>query len=266
MTSKYKLGIALSGGGARGIAHIGVLAALEEHYIVPEVISGTSAGSIVGALYASGLRPAEILEAFKESSLFKTINVGLPIAGLTNLNYLKERLAEFIKEDSFEALHKPLFVAISNLNKGEEEIVCTGPLFDVVVASSSIPLVFKPVMINNQTYVDGGLLRNLPAEPVKELCDLVIGVNVMPHVQVSNKKVDSMVDIAFRGFDLTIWNNSQLDLAVCDVLIEPLALLDYTILSFHKAEEIYEIGYLETLSKMSKIEQLIEDMQSSDVE
>ncbi len=255
-----KIGLSLSGGGARGIAHIGVLAALEEANIFPEVISGTSAGSIVGALYASGMKPKKMLEIFKQSSLFRTINIGLPISGLTKLTYLRDQLAKNIKEDNFEHLQRKLFVAVTNLNKGEEEIIDSGALFDVIVASSSIPLVFKPVIINNQTYVDGGLMRNMCVEPVKEMCDFVIGVNVMPHVHLGNKGVDSMVDIAFRGFDLVIWSNSQFDMALCDIIIEPRELMDYTILSFHKAQAIYDIGYEATKVKIASIQNKMEQV------
>lgn len=257
-----KIGITLSGGGARGIAHIGVLAALEEAGIVPEVVSGTSAGSIVGALYAAGKSPQEILDVFRKGSLIKTFNFGIPITGLTKLTYLKDQLAKHIEDDSFECLEKTLFIAITNLNKGEEEIIADGPLFDVVVASSSIPLVFKPVEINGQMYVDGGLMRNMPVEPVKENADFVIGVNVMPHVHVGNKSVNNMVEIAMRSFDLVIWNNSQFDMSVCDVLIEPRELTDYHPLAFNKEDELFEIGYNAARLKVANIQKMLEDVQN----
>ena len=100
-----KIGIAFSGGGAKGIAHIGVLKALLENGIVPEIVSGTSAGSIVGALYSAG-RSIEDIETFiKDTSIVKIFRlVGMPGAGFVLLAYLKERLAEFIKIDSFESL------------------------------------------------------------------------------------------------------------------------------------------------------------------
>ena len=256
-----KIGITLSGGGARGIAHIGALAALEEAGIFPEVISGTSAGSIVGALYAAGISPAEMLEIFKEGSLIKTINFGLPITGLTKLTYLKKQLAKHIQDDNFECLEKKLFIAITNLNKGEEEIISEGPLFDIVVASSSIPLAFKPVEINNQSYVDGGLMRNMPVEPVKEIVDFVIGINVMPHVHVAHKKVNSMIEIAMRSFDLVIWNNSQFDLSLCDIVIEPKELMDYHILAFNKAEDIFEIGYKATQLQIANLKNKLAAME-----
>ena len=132
---KSKIGIALSGGGARGIAHIGVLQALDENGVFPDVISGTSAGSIVGALYASGKTPLEILKVVEKSKVYKTIKFGMPLKGLTDLSYLAKLLSENIEKDSFESLSRKLFIAVSNLNSGELEIINKGKLFDVVVAS-----------------------------------------------------------------------------------------------------------------------------------
>ena len=179
---------------------------------------------------------------------------------MTKLTYLKKQLAKYIEHDSFECLEKKLFVAITNLNKGEEEVRSSGPLFDVVMASSSIPLAFKPVIMNNQSYVDGGLMRNLLVEPVKENSDFVIGVNVMPHVHLGNKGIDNMMEIGMRCFDLVLFNNSQLELALCDIVIEPRELMDYHILAFHKADELYEIGYKATLLKIANLKQKLADL------
>ncbi len=247
------LGICLSGGGARGMAHIGVLKALEEHAIFPDAISGASAGSIVGSLYASGMSPTEILDMAKHQSLFKAFRLGLPGTGLTNLSYLKDILNENITHDSFETLRKKLFVCVSNLHSGEYEILNTGSLYDAVVASSSIPIFFEPVEIEGKKYVDGGLLNNLPIEPLKASCDLVIGVNVMPHGPVPNTKVDSMLDIGHRVMDLIVWSNVKDNLAQCDIVIESKGVFEYGIFDFKKTEEIYQLGYDETVKQIPEI-------------
>ena len=256
--NKPIVGIALSGGGARGIAHIGVLKALEEANIVPAVISGSSAGSIVGALYASGLSTDRMLEFVKDSQLFGLIKLGIPYAGLTKLTYLKERLAQYISEDSFETLVKPLYVAVSNLNSGELEILHSGSLFDVVMASSSIPLVFKPVELQGQLYVDGGLLNNLPVSPLLPRSDFIIGVNVMPHIMVGNKSIQSVLSIATRCFELSIQANSRLELASCDYVIEPKKLSRYNIFQISKYQEIFEIGYEEGKRQIPKLKEKLE--------
>jgi NTE family protein len=254
---KSKIGIALSGGGARGIAHIGVLKALEENGVFPDVISGTSAGSIVGALYASGKKPLEILKIVEESKVYKTIKFGMPLKGLTDLSYLSKLLAENIEKDNFESLSKPLYVAVSNLNDGELQMVSEGQLFDIVVASSSVPFVFKPVKINNQYFLDGGLMNNLPAESVREKVEFLIGVNVMPIVKNEKEKFQNMLQIGNRLFEMSIWTNTKPSLELCDVVIEPKGILDYKIFNFNKSSELYEIGYDAAMDKMPEIKSLL---------
>ena len=247
MEKKYRLGIALSGGGARGIAHIGVLQALEEHGIYPEVIAGTSAGAIVGALYAAGNSPAQILDFVKKTSILKTIRLfSLPTRGLTDLSALAEVLKEYIPDDDFSALSKPLYIATSNLSKGRLEIIHEGPLFEVITASSSIPLVFKPVKRNDDLYVDGGLMRNLPVEPLREQCDFVIGVNVMPMQEVANRRMQSMIGIANRTFEMSVKTNTIPSSALCDWVIEPEELRKVNVFNFRIYKKIYQIGYKAT--------------------
>lgn len=247
----YSLGIALSGGGARGIAHIGVLKALEENGIYPDCISGTSAGSIVGALYAAGKTPDEILDfVVANSNILKVVRIGLPTVGLTKLTALKEALGEIIPIDSFESLQKPLHLAICNLTAGKLELRNAGELFNVVVASCSIPIVFQAVRMNGSTYVDGGIMLNLPAEPLYGYCDQIIGVNVMPNVAVRNNEVDNLMEIGMRCFEMTIAANTEMQLALCNQIIEPKKLHDYHPFAFNKYQEIYDIGYEEAMKNM----------------
>ena len=260
MKDSVRIGMALSGGGARGIAHIGVLQALEEHGIFPDVLSGTSAGAIAGALYASGKTPEEMLEFVKDASILKVFKVSFPYSGLSKLTYLKERLSAYIPEDRFEGLRKKLFVTVANLNTGEPEIFQEGPLFDIIMASSAIPLVFQPVEIDGKLYVDGGLLENLPVRPlVYEDLDIIIGVNVMPLVDAPGKSVQSVVGIATRCFDLSIQGNTRPNVEFCDVFIEPKDVHRYNIFQFNKYQQLYEIGYRAAIEKMPEIRQEIND-------
>lgn len=238
-----KVGISLSGGGARGIAHIGVLQALQEYGIEPEMVVGCSAGAIVGALYAAGASTDTMRQFVKDSSMWKLINFGLPSGGLTQLTALKQRLAEFIEVDSFESLKKPLYVGISNLNTGKIVVRHRGELFVVVQASSSIPLVFQPIEIDGQLYVDGGLLCNMPVAPIRKQVDFVIGVNVMPRVHAANRSVNSFMGVAARCFELAVWANTQSEAKKCDLLIEPKEVSEYHLFQFNKQEELYRIGY-----------------------
>jgi len=251
--TKKRLGLVLSGGGARGIAHIGVIRALQEHGIEADLIAGTSAGAIVGALYAAGHSPDSMLDFVRDASIWRIFKVGLPTDGLTKLTYLRERLAQFITQNDFAALQKPLHIAVTNLNTGKLEIKDSGPLFEAVMASSSIPLVFKPVEFDGQVYVDGGLLNNLPVAPIAEHCTHIIGVNVMPNLEVQNKAVQSVFGIATRCFELSIYANTLPSARDCDWLIEPKELYRYNIFQFNKYREIHDLGYEEAIAQVEQI-------------
>lgn len=256
-----KIGISLSGGGARGIAHIGVLKALEENGIFPDVIAGASAGAIVGAFYANGMPPEEILKIVSKSSLFKIFSFGFPSGGLTKLTYLKRLLKQHLAVDNFEDLQKQLFVAISNLNTGQTEVVGSGQLYDVIVASASIPLVFQPVEINGQMYVDGGLLNNMPVKDLRKKTDVVIGVNVMPDVAIETEAIQSTIAIATRCFQLSVISNTRPNLKFCDLVINPEKVHAYNVFQFNKYQEIYEIGYEAAMKEIGPIQALVNSLQ-----
>ncbi|MBX2875138.1 MAG: patatin-like phospholipase family protein [Saprospiraceae bacterium] len=255
-----KIGLALSGGGARGVAHIGVLRALAENGIEPDLLSGTSAGAIVATWYSAGLSIEQMLEIVAESSLFKAFKIVIPNTGLTSLSYLKERLARAIPEDNFASLKKPTYIAISNLNKGQLEFRNEGPLFDVVTASSSIPLIFKPVEIDGEIYVDGGVFCNLPVDPIKELADYVIGVDVMPAVEWESKSLNGWFGIGIRCFELSVHANSVAQKQLCDHLIEVEKAVSYHTFQFNKYKELEELGYQAGLASVDRILQDIESL------
>lgn len=250
-----KIGISFCGGGARGAAHIGVLHALEDHGIRPQMVSGTSAGAIVGSLYAFGCGPSEILEIARDTSLFKMYKLGMVSGGLTDLTYIKDILKERFQPDDFKGLKKPLFIAVSNLNTGEWEIIKSGKLSRAVIASCAIPLVFKPVKIEDQTFVDGGLLNNLPIEPLRNACDILIGVNVNDHGYA--QEVDGLMDIGIRCFNMLLWRNTRERLEQCHIAIEVSGAFKYGLFDFKKSGELYEIGYQSTRRQIPQIREKI---------
>ncbi|MEO1451029.1 MAG: patatin-like phospholipase family protein [Bacteroidota bacterium] len=251
---KYSLGIALSGGGVRGIAHIGVLQCLEDHGYQPEIVSGTSAGALVGTLYAAGMRPAEILEIFTESSLLKLFKLSLPKIGLTNNAYIVETLEELLPKNDFSVLQKPLYVSVTNMSSGNFELRHEGQLFEYVAASAAIPILFKAWEINGQQYVDGGVLNNLPVEPLRNRCEKLIGVNVTPIEHQA--PAGNLITVADRVFNLVMWANVEQRLKACDVVIEPPADA-YHLFQLNKAEEIYKAGYETTQSMMPEIRAIL---------
>ena len=204
------IGISLSGGGARGFAHIGVLQALEEHGLAPDVICGTSAGAIIGVLYAYGYTPSEMREMVKTSNIYKVFRMVLPRRGLSSQDYLRSQLEAYIPENSFDALKRKFLVGVTNLNSGKHEIWENGPLHDLVVASSSVPGLFQPIDINGRWYVDGGVMNNLPIDVIAPLCDFVIASNVVTKVEKSTTELSNLKSILARVFEISLWYRSRL--------------------------------------------------------
>jgi NTE family protein len=251
--SDLSIGLTLSGGGARGAAHIGMIRALWEEGIVPSHIVGVSSGAIVGTLYAAGLTPDEMMRFVLQSSLLRIFKVGIPLTGLTKLDYLKERLAQLLPENSFEGLKYPLHIGITNLNTAQQELRNEGPLHDILAASCSIPFVFKPVIMDGSHYVDGGVTKNMPVEPLLHNCDFIIGANLMPYGVLPPADVGSVINIVWRCFDLSIMANTLPSRELCDIVIEPSQLNDCNIFNFTKLQEMHDLGYANTRERMQEI-------------
>lgn len=253
----HDIGIALSGGGTRGVVHIGALKALEENGIYPTIISGTSAGSIVGAMYAEGYSPAEMLSIASERSLIWMFSLRLPTKGFVRHTFLRKLLKRYITANDFEELKKPLHIAVTNLNTGKAEVINTGPLHDVIIASASIPVLYEPIRIGTCWYADGGLVMNLPASCIRPLARFVIAVNLIPRKELTSEEVNSIAGIASRSLHLAAFNTIQPELHNCDIVIEPESIYNYSRFNFSNIKEMHEIGYEETLQMMPKIKEAI---------
>jgi len=241
MEKKYKCGMVLSGGAVRGFAHGGVLKALNEYGIYPDVISGASAGSIVGVLYADGKTPDEINKIFSGKTIYKFIEFIMPNKGLVRMTGLYKMLKDNLNATTFEELKIPLYIAATNLNTAKCEYFSSGDLAKSVIASSSIPMLFTPVMINNIAYADGGMVNNLPIDPLIGLCDKIIGVNVN-HVGTINE-FRGLTHVADRCIQILLENNMINRKPLFDIYIEPEELNNYSLLDMKKHKEIFEIGY-----------------------
>jgi NTE family protein len=236
-----RIGLALSGGGARGVAHIGVIKALEEMGIKISILSGTSAGSIVGALYANGYRPDEIFDIIKNLSIFKSVRPAWTWSGFLTMDGLKELLLKHIPGNDFALLKIPLTVAATEIRKGHIHYFSTGELLPAVVSSCSIPAIFNPVNFNGGLYVDGGLFDNLPVRPIKNQCDFMIGSHCN-HFG-SEFDVKSLKTVVERSLLLTISANTQASRDLCDVVIEPPHMDRFSSFEIARAQEIFEAGY-----------------------
>ena len=244
------IGVVFSGGGARVAAHIGVLQALNENGIYPTHISGASGGALIGALYCHGYSPLEILELSKSQSFLKIFKIGFTNKGLIEMTHLKKFLSNHIVDD-FKKLKIPLYVSVTNLNLGNFEIKSSGKLIECLCATCAVPLLFKPIKMDGNLYIDGGLLNNLPIEPLLNTCDEIIGVSVNIHQYESNIK--GVMQITERCLHLAVWNTIQDRIKQCDVTIEIDKSYGYSMFSLKYSYELFKIGYDCTNDKMDLI-------------
>jgi NTE family protein len=249
---KYKTGLVLSGGGARGFAHLGVIQALNDIGIFPDVISGTSAGAISGVLYADGYSPVEIMKIMNSNSRLHYVRPTVPREGLLQISGIIKILKDNLRAKTFEELKIPLFVTATNLNHGRIEYFSSGELLQPVIASASIPVLFKPVIINKFRYVDGGVLDNLPIKPIEDTCRFIIGSFVNPTGYEEN--INSLIQIAERTFLLNVSKEVLEKSKRFDLFIAPLELRNYKVLDPEKSDELFSIGYKATKEKLKNVD------------
>jgi NTE family protein len=254
---KFKIGFVLSGGGARGFAHLGLIQALNDVGIYPDVISGTSAGALIGALYADGFTPNEILNFLNTGSRLDFMRPVMPREGLLQINGIIKILKSNLRAKTFEELKIPLFVAATDLNNGKAVYFSKGDLMDPIIASASIPVLFQPVKINGISYVDGGVLDNLPVSPIEEKCKVLIGSFVNPVGYA--EKISGLISIAERTFMLSMSKEIIEKSKKFDLFVAPLELKNYKILDPEKAGELFMVGYKATKEKLkdADIEKLL---------
>jgi len=230
-----------------GFAHIGVIKALEEYGIVPEQIAGSSMGAVVGSLYAAGLSATDMLQLVKEDKLYKitklmTFRPGFFKSGLSSHRMLRTVIRELIPHNSFELLPKRLHICVSNLNNAEWEIKESGNKLDKwLAASASIPGVFETISDGNVSYVDGGLLNNMPAQAISAYCNTIIGVDVLPYsVPLKLNKPTDTLTFSLRAVQ---HQNSKEGRDLCKFIIEPNSIEQFHEFSYDAYQSIYEYGY-----------------------
>jgi NTE family protein len=264
--------LVLSGGGVRGAMHLGVIKALEENNIKIDAISGTSMGAIIGVLYCQGISPDMILKILTNNSFIDLFKYNWDKGGFLSMKRIKSIFKKHIPHNDFDQLKIPFYCCATNLDSGDYEIFSTGDLHNSVIASASIPIVFKPIEINEQTYYDGGLLDNTPYQPLIDAgCDVIIVIDklyidggifnnlpIQPLIEKGYKNIigihadnykhsdkNDTYTVAEKVFANILKHNVRPNLAKCDYVIEPFLEKHYGTLDYKKLNELYEIGYRE---------------------
>lgn len=262
---EFKIGLALSGGGVKGIAHLGVLKCLEEYGIPVDVISGTSAGALVGSLYAAGLSAEDIYDSFMSLGVTSLKLWGR--GGLLNTErmapIMREQFVKAGKLDDFNDLEKELIVVATNMNDGQETIFTRGSkvsLTKAVTASASFPQVFSPVVIDDQVYSDGGITNHFPTDLIENSVDYLIGVFVTPHEKMSSKELMFPGALGLRALMLQGIAGEVKKLNDCDLAICPEELSEFSTftLSVSSIRRIFMIGYEAAKAKEPEILKLKE--------
>ena len=246
-------GIVLSGGGVKGASHIGVLQALLEFGIEPMVVSGASAGALVGALYAKGLVPLDILRFFRDTPLFRYNLVSIQKPGFFDTERYQQFLETYIPENTFEALSRKLYIVATNLQKGEITYFSKGNLLLPLLASAALPPVFSPVLINNELYSDGAIMNNFPVEPLVSHADYIIGSYTSIAEPMHAAQITTALKLTTRVNSLMIHANALHSLRLCDVLFQPSHLNKVGVLDKKGLDKAYQIGYDHAMFTLDRI-------------
>ncbi len=252
------IGYVLSGGGSKGLAEAGAIKFLEEQNIFPSQISGTSAGSIVAALYAWGKTPEEILEFFKSIYFFQWKHITLLKAGIIDSDSFKKYFEDIFHDATIADLKIPIHITATNMIKGELKVFSKNTkVVDAVLASSAFPGVLSPYIINGKIYSDGGILNHFPTDLLKDKCDFIIGIYVSPINTIIAKDLNSIRSVTTRAFDLLSAHSNSLKFSNCDWVIQPKKLCKYSTFETNKLkmDEIYNIGYEAAKSSFEELSQ-----------
>lgn len=258
---RKKVGLALSGGGTKGIAHAGVLKFLEEQNFTIDELAGTSAGAIIACMYASGKTPDEILDFFKSVYFFSWKHFTLKRGGMLNSIAFRSYFYDVFGETTIGDLKIKTQITATDLVNGQLKIFDNNTrIVDAILASTAVPGVVTPHVINGKIYSDGGILNHFPIDLLSENCDLLIGVYVSSLQTVEPNNLNSMKAVTARAFNLLSANGDYQKFKLCNWLIQPYELVAFNTFETNKIkmEAIFNIGYeaaktsFEDLSKIDK--------------
>ena len=261
-----KLGLALGGGGARGVVHVGFLKALEEEGISPYCISGTSMGAIVGGCYATGMSTDAVRDALLGLKALDIVDIdALPFTRLSLLRSkkLQKLFLKYIGDATFEGLKIPFSCTAVDLYSGKLYVFKEGSLVKAVQASSCIPGIFRPVEHEDLLLIDGGILCRVPVRETKELgADVVVAVDAIKNTSYPVDKIPNLISMLVRVFnildnELVRRQRAEADYP-CDLLLEP-EMEGVTQFAVKNLDKAYEDGYKLGKDNIDAICALIED-------
>lgn len=246
-----KIGLALSGGGSRGISHLGFLQAFKEAGITFSMVTGTSAGAIIGLFHCYGYEPNEILHFIKSIKPLRYFRPAISKSGLIKMDALRPLFESYIEKDDFSALKIPLVVASTSVQEGKNVFFYEGEVIKPVMASAAVPVVFDPIEINGRYFIDGGILNNLPVEPLVGHVDRILGINSNP---ISGKyQLGNIKSLMERSLLMAINVNTYSKRALCDMFLEAPEMAEFGAFELSKADEMFEIGYNNGLKHIDNI-------------
>ncbi|WP_413999533.1 patatin-like phospholipase family protein [Flavobacterium sp. W1B] len=240
------IGLALSGGGTKGLAHAGAIKFLEEKNIRPSRIAGTSAGSIVGAMYAWGKSPEEILEFFKSVYLFHWKHITFKKAGLIDSSSFIDYFHAIFQDAVIGDLKIPTQITATDMIRGKLKIFeSETKIIDALISSSAFPGIISPFEIKGNHYSDGGILNHFPTDILQGRCDTIIGIYVSPIQKIEAKDLNSIRSVTNRAFDILSENSNSQKFNFCDWIIEPKELSVFSTFETNKLkmDSIFNLGY-----------------------
>lgn len=248
---QFKIGLALGGGAFRGLAHIGVLQALEANGIIPDIITGTSMGSLVGGAYACGMK-LSLMERFCYSISEKDlVDVALPTEGIIAGNRIELLVRTLTGNKTFDQAAIPFAAVATDLELGQRALLNEGLIYQAIRASISIPAIFKPYKLDGRTYVDGGLVDRVPILAARELgADFVIGVDV--GYRGGPGDCDGIVKVILHSLAIMEWQVMQNKVNTADFTLAP-DLLHINPASIAQAAECISIGRQTMLEQMPEL-------------
>ncbi len=255
-TNSSSVGLALSGGGSKGIAHAGVLQYLKEKDIPLSCISGSSAGAIVGSLYAFGKSPEEILAFFKSIYFFHWKHFTFKKPGIVDSASFKDYFQQIFGTISISELPITTLITATDIVNGTLKVFEPETLVvDAILASTAVPGMISPYSIADNLYSDGGILNHFPVDLLTGRCETIIGVYVSPIQNVAAKDLNSIKSVTYRALELVTAHANFAKFNYCTILIEPKELTNFSTFETNKAKMdlIFEIGYQEAKKTFEKL-------------